>query len=187
MEASGAERLIDAEEFQRLPDEPGYRLELVRGKVVRSPGPGPRHGQVATNVVLIVGGFVRQNDLGNLLSGGTSYVIERSPDTVRGPDVSFIARGRVSGDRLPDSYLERSPDLAIEILSPSNRPSELRQRMADLFRGGCREVWVLDPRRERVTVYDGLDSSVTIGVDEDLTSSLLPGFRCRVGEFFRSD
>jgi Uma2 family endonuclease len=138
-------------------------------------------------VVLIVGPFVRQHRPGKLLTGGTSYVLERGPDTVRGPDISFIARDRLPKHGLPDSYLEFGPDLAIEIIAPSHRQGQLRERMADLFGGGCREVWVLDPQRERVTVHRRDGGQVILGDDGELVSELLPGFRCRVGEFFRSD
>lgn len=180
--------LLTAEEFQELADEPGYRLELVRGMVVRSPGPGARHGEVQTNLVYLLGGFVKQRGLGKVLSGGSSYILERGPDTVRGPDISFIPRERLPAGRLTDSYLEGAPALAIEIeiLSPSNRPGELRERLDDFFRAGCHEVWVLDSRRQRVTVHwpDGMQT-VLRAVDA-LTSPLLPGFRCRVAELFES-
>jgi Uma2 family endonuclease len=187
MNRDRARQTITAEHFQRLPDEPGYRLELVRGMVVRSPGPGARHGKVDGNVVSILVPFVRRQRLGDVFSGGTSYILERRPDTVRGPDISFVSRDRLPQDRLPDSYLEQAPDLAIEILSPSNRPGQLRQRMTDLFRGGCREVWVLDPTRETVTIHRPEAMETVLEANSELESPLLPGFRVRVTEFFRSD
>lgn len=181
-----AAKAISAEAFQRLAGEPGYRLELVRGMIVRSPGPGLRHGQIEANVVLALGDFIRRHGLGALLCGGASYVLGRRPDTVRGPDVSFISDERMRRDRLPDSYLDGSPDLAIEILSPSNRASEMQEKIADLFRGGCREVWLLDPKVEEVRVFRDADSARTLGAGAQLTTDLLPGFRCHAGDFFRA-
>lgn len=185
MRTDEAAKTLTAEEFQKLPDEPGYQMELVRGMIVRSPGPGFMHGQVEANVVVVLSNFVRRKRLGNVLCGDASYVVERGPDTVRGPDVSFVRAGRFPGQRYPAGYPEGSPDLAIEILSPSNRLGEVRQRMEDLFRGGCREFWILDPRRRTVTMRTRDGSEAVFGPDDELTSPLLPGFRCRVREFYR--
>lgn len=187
MKTDEAVKTLTAEAFQKLPDQAGYRTELVRGMVVRSPGPGFMHGQVETNVVLVVGDFVRRKRLGHVLCGAASHVVERGPDTVRGPDVSFVRAGRFPGRRYPVGYPEGGPDLAIEILSPSNGPGEVRERMEDLFRGGCREFWILDPRRRTVTVRIPDGSEAVLGPDAEVTSPLLPGFRCHIREFYRFD
>ncbi|MBI4545757.1 MAG: Uma2 family endonuclease [Gemmatimonadetes bacterium] len=177
-------RRMTLEEFRRLPKEDGYRSELVRGRVVRSPGPGGRHGEVEANVVYLLKELVRRTGAGKVLSGGASYVLERRPDTVRGPDVSFLSRERVPAAGLPESWPDHAPDLAVEILSPSNRPGEIRERLTDFFRAGCREAWLLSPRRRTVAVHRSLDDVRVLSADAELTSALLPGFRCRVWEFF---
>lgn len=187
MRTDKATKTLSAEEYQKLPDEPGYRTELVRGMVVRTPRPGFRHGKVEVNVVLVLGAFVRRKRLGDLLCGDAGHIIERDPDTVRGPDISFVRAGRFPGRRYPVGFPEGSPDLAIEILSPSNRPGEVRERMEDLFRGGCREFWTLDPRRRTVTVRTPGASEAVLGSDDELMSPLLPGFHCHVREFYRYD
>lgn len=187
MSTDEATKTLTAEEFQKLPDEGSYRMELVRGMVVRSPGPGFMHGKVEVNVVLVLGEFVRRHRLGDVLCGDASYVVERGPDTVRGPDVSFVRAGRFPGRRYPVGYPEGGPDLAIEILSPSNRPGEVRERMEDLLRGGCREFWVLDPRRRTVTVRTPDGPEAILSPDDELTTPLLPGFRCQVRDFYRYD
>jgi Uma2 family endonuclease len=177
-------RPLTAEEFQALPDEPGYRLELVRGMVVRSPGPGARHGEVEANVVALLHPWIRRHRLGRLLSGGGSYILQRNPDTVRGPDVSFLPRGSVPPGALRDSYLDGAPALAIEILSPSNRAGEIRARLTEFFHSGCREAWLIDPRRRVIEVHRAEGRTLGLGAGDTLQTPLLPGWRCGVAEIF---
>src|SRR5688572_30080418 len=178
-------RLLTAAEFALLPNEDGYRHELVRGHVVRSPGPGGRHGEVEAHLVWVLKDYLLGHPVGRLLSGGASYVLERGPDTVRGPDISFISEERVRGDRLPDTWPDYAPDLAIEILSPSNRPRQMAERRDDLFRAGCREVWILAPRWTTVTIHRADGSHDELHATDVLTSDMLPGFRCVVASLFR--
>ena len=78
------------------------------------------------------------------MRGEAGYVLARNPDTVRGPDLSFIARERLVG--FDDSrFFEGAPDLAVEILSPSNRPGEVRAKAPEYLAAGARLVWVVDP------------------------------------------
>ena len=179
------QELLTAAEFARLPNEDGYRHELVRGRVVRSPGPGGRHGEVEAHLVWVLKDYLQRHPVGRLLSGGASYVLERGPDTVRGPDISFISEERVRGDRLPDTWPDYAPDLAIEILSPSNRPRQMAERREDLFRAGCREVWIVAPRKTTVSIYRADGSQVELRATDVLTSDLLPRFRCTVTSLFR--
>lgn len=129
---------------------------------------------------------MRTRGLGRVLSGGSAYVLERGPDTVRGPDISFVARDRFPAGRLPSVYLDGAPDLAIEILSPSNRPAEMRERVMAFLAAGSREIWLVDPREQQVRVH-GADGSIDVLESTDvLTSDLLPGFRCPVADIFAS-
>ena len=109
-------------------------------------------------------------------------MVRRDPDTVRGPDVSFVSSGRL--DRVPVGFIPFAPDLAIEILSPEDRPSEIGERIADYLAGGA-HVWVVDPARRSVTIHRtdrAPDVRREPGSLED--SAVLPGFRCAVEEVF---
>jgi Uma2 family endonuclease len=176
---------MTAAEFARLPNEDGYRHELVRGRIVRSPGPGGMHGEVEAHLVWVLKQYLQRYPVGRLLSGGASYVLERGPDTVRGPDISFISEERVRGDRLPETWPDYAPDLVIEILSPSNRPRQMAERRADLFRAGCREIWILAPRRTTVTIHRADGTEIELRAADVVTSDLLPGFRSPVAALFR--
>jgi Uma2 family endonuclease len=162
-----------------LPDK---RTELVRGVlVVREPA-GYRHGFLTAQLAKRLMDHVDARALGAVVVNDTGFWLERGPDTVRGPDVAFIAR-----ERAPDpdfvKYPELAPDLVVEILSPGDRPGEVLAKVSDWLNAGCRLVWVVDPQRRQARVYraDGSESLVPdAGVLEG--EDVVPGFTCRLGE-----
>ncbi len=166
-----AEQLVDV-------SIPGKRVELVRGAlVVREPA-GLRQGRVVASLSRRLMDHVEANGLGQVYAGDTGFTLARSPDTVRAPDIAFIRRDRVP-DPEPVGYPDLAPDLAVEVLSPSNRPGEMLAKVADWLSGGTSLVWVIDPERRQAHVYrqDGTEAVVP---ESDALSGedLLPGFRC---------
>lgn len=114
----------------------------------------------------------------------TGFRIARYPDTVRGPDVAFVARDRAS--RIPErGYADLAPDLVAEILSPGDAAADVLAKVADWLAAGTRLVWLVDPERSLVHVYRP-DGSLTVLRKEDSLDgeSVLPGFRCPVGSIF---
>jgi Uma2 family endonuclease len=125
---------------------------------------------------------VDQNALGVVLATDAGYILRRAPDTVRAPDASFISRHRIPHPR-PRSFAEMAPDLAVEILSPSNRPAEVEARVRDLFRAGTRLVWILDPERESGSVLRPGAEPRGLSADDFLDGEdVIPGFRCALRE-----
>lgn len=164
---------ISLEEFEKLPED-GYRHELSNGILVREPRPGARHGRVLMNVARQLDSFVRAHDLGVVLVE-SGFVLQREPNTVRGPDISFIAKKRLP-DGLPTGFVPFAPDLAIEILSPSNAASEIERKVIEYLDAGAAMVWLIDPETRSVRSYRGHEA-VLIRQDGALTGdALLPGF-----------
>jgi Uma2 family endonuclease len=152
------------------------RTELVRGRlVVREPA-GFARGVVASRINERVATFVRTHSLGLVVAAETGFTLERRPDTVRAPDVGFVDRDRVP-DPLPRGYAEFAPDLAVEVLSPHDRPGEVLAKIADWLRAGTRLVWIVDPVRRTARVYRA-DGSETFVADSALLDGedVLPGF-----------
>src|SRR5687767_8655533 len=115
------EKLVTAAELEQMPD--GEEYELVRGRLVPVSPAGDRHGHAAVILAARLHDHVRAHRLGRVRAE-TGFVLSRGPDTVRGPDVSFVAAGRPAGDRSRNGFADGAPDLAIEIISPSNtRPA----------------------------------------------------------------
>ena len=173
--------LLTAAELLALPDD-DYRYELVRGKLIRMPPPGWRHGRAVVRVASRLDRFVDEKQLGIVLAE-SGYHLEWEPDTVRAPDVSFISAARLPPSEFPHTYPTLAPDLAVEVLSPSERPGARREKMRDYFAAGTRLVWEIDPAQRTITVYRSTHDGTTLAATDEVTGAeVLPGFVCRVGE-----
>ena len=166
---------MTAEEMlrSRLPNK---RTELVRGVlVVREPA-GYHHGDVAARLLVAIANHVNANGLGRVFAAETGFRLTRNPDTVRAPDVAYISTARLP-DPPPRGFAELAPDLAVEVLSPDDRPGEVLAKVGDWLNAGARVVWVVDPVRVIARVYRA-DGSESI-VDEAGAlqgEDVLPGF-----------
>jgi Uma2 family endonuclease len=133
-----------------------------------------------------LGEHVERLGLGTVLVEA-GYVLRRAPDTVRGPDVSFVSLDPLAPDRIPEHFIPGAPDLAVEILSPSSRWSEVEEKIADYFAGGARLVWVVDPGERRVIVRYPDRPPGIIAADGILDGNeVVPGFALAVAELFGS-
>lgn len=142
-----------ATDLANLPDD-SYRHELTAGVIVAEPLPSHRHDRVRKRLEHLLEAFVRSRNSGEVF-GEAGYLLAKNPDTVRGPDLSFVSRERLQ--EFDDArFFPGAPDLAVEILSPSNRPGEMHAKVADYLAAGTRLVWVVDAERKTVTAYKEL-------------------------------
>jgi Uma2 family endonuclease len=178
-------QLVTAEELWEMPEVPGKRFELVRGELVEMPGAGGVHGLLVRLLLRILDPFVVAHDLGEVFADGVGYIIHRHPDVVRIPDVSFIARARIPEGGIPESYIPFAPDLAVEIVSPTDRAEDVYGKVREYLEAGTRMVWVAWPRYRSVVVYTPNANPRELGPDDELDGGeVLPGFRVRVSELF---
>lgn len=174
--------LHTAEELERLPKE--ERCELVDGVLVPMDLPGFEHGAIALRAGTLLDGHVRPNRLGYVVVEA-GFILRRGPDTVRFPDLAFVRADRIPPGRLPRSFPELAPDLAIEIVSPSDRPGEIQARIRDLLEAGVRLIWFIYPQTHTVTVVRSLQERVELGSEDILDGEdVVRGFSCRVAELF---
>ena len=120
-----------------------------------------------------------------VFSQDTGFKIASRPDTVRAPDMAFIARERLHD--IPDrGYAELAPDLLAEIVSPDDRPGELLAKVADWLQAGTRLVWVIGPARRSARVYRSDGSESMLSESDALDGEdVLPGFTCRLADLLR--
>jgi Uma2 family endonuclease len=176
--------LMTAEQFAQRAD-PAHPEELVRGRIVPMPMPKPRHGEICSKAVRLLGNWVEDHDLGRVLSNDTGVITERGPDTVRGADISFYSYARVPKGPLPDRYLDTPPELIIEVFSPSDRWPKVLAKVAEYLDAGTTLVIVLDDQRRLAHLYRADGTTRLLGADDELTiPDLLGDFRVRVGRFF---
>ena len=166
-----------AEDLLRF-HEPGKTAELVRGTLIVREPPGTGHGVIAARLLYRVMAYVEQHELGVVIAQDTGFRIARDPDTVRAPDVAFVARERLN--QIPAAgYAELAPDWVAEILSPGERPGEVLEKVGQWLSGGVRLLWVLDPDRRHARVYRADGSISMIGPDDELDGEdVIPDFRC---------
>jgi Uma2 family endonuclease len=177
------ERLVTAEEFARIPND-DYHYELVEGRVIRVSPPGSRHAVLITRIAMLLGQHSEANHLGAVMAIG-GFKIATDPDTVREPDIAFVRQSRIPETGIPEGYWPGPPDLAVEIRSPGDRPSEIRAKVGDYLARGVRLVWVVDPQKKAVTTHAPESSAVTLGVDDILDAGdVVPGFTCPVRRLF---
>jgi Uma2 family endonuclease len=183
--ASATVKLMTAEEFLHMdPPADGSKVELIRGELVTVCRPGFEHGLLQLRVGMVLDHHGRTTKHGRAVVE-TGVVTERGPDTVRGPDVSYWSAERLPLDQRPKGYPDKAPDLCVEVLSPSNRPGQIRDKMREYFERDVRMVWVVDPEDRTITIYRSLDEGRVLHENATLTvEDVLPGFSCKVAELF---
>lgn len=175
--------LMTAEELLRLRLQ-DKRTELIRGRlVVRDPG-GARHGAVANRIAYRITAHVEAHDLGRVYAAETGFKIESAPDTVRAPDVAFIAKHRLLAVE-PRGYPGWAPDLAVEVLAHDDHAAETLEKVAQWRKAGVRLVWVVDSEQRTGRAYRVDGSETLLGLNDALDGEeVLPGFRCPLADLF---
>ena len=151
--------------FEQLPDD-GMHHEVIQGELITLPPPKPKHSNVASNafVALLA---LKERGLGKV-HAEAGYKLSEDPPTWIQPDVSFIRADRVRATE-PDGYYTGAPDLAIEIVSPSESARDLDRKIEALLTAGGQQVWVVYPDSRRVRVFLSDRTSYNRGIDDTLS------------------
>jgi Uma2 family endonuclease len=183
--AEAVEASISLEEFERLPEEPGYRVELVRGRTVREPRPSAEHTWLASELFWRIESHAREHGLGRTLFDA-GFLLEDDPPTIRIPDIAFLAQPGSMEER-PEGLWTVAPDLAVEIVSRLNTASEIQGKVLEYLASGTRLVWVVEPATRSVTSYRSRKDVEVLTEGDDLDDGdVLPGFLLRIVDLFAS-
>jgi len=146
--------------------------------------PNPRHNLVTINVQSILRDFVRARSLGKVFPSDTGYLLARDPDVLRGPDASYVRADRLKDIDL-DQHIPGAPDLAVEVVSPSDSAQDLNKKVKQYLNAGCQVVWVVYPLTREVEVFEAGGSMRRLTEEDSLEApDLLPGFRHPVRGLF---
>ena len=170
---------MTVEEFMNIDDEPN-RHQLIKGELLTMTPPKPLHGRAVANLTMLLLQHVKANQLGVVYTE-SGYHLEHDPDTVLGPDISFVSAEHVQSD---EHYYSGPPDLAVEVLSPGDREGYVERKLAVWLETGTRSVWLVNPRRRTVEVISSLDNRRKLPETDELVDDTVPGFRVKVSEIF---
>ena len=179
-----ASGLLTADDLLRLCAD-GVRGELIRGVLSETMPTGREHGQIAVRLAAKLHNFVEPRRLGVLTASDSGVQLEHGPDTVREPDVAFFSAEKSPPDERVTGYAQVAPDLAVEIVSPSDRLPAVNDKALMWLRYGVRLVWVVRPDERRVDVHREGHAVATLTGNDALDGlDVLPGFSCPVREIF---
>ena len=174
---------VTAEDLLQLPND-GYRYELFRGELRQMPLFSEVQGLLVMRFGSRLARFVKENRLGKVYAAGTGFRLAKNPDTVRAPAVSFVSRESLERQPPVKGYREGAPDLAVEVVSPNDRPAEVAEKVYKWLFYGAKEVWVLEADQHTLTVYRPDEMFTALREGDTLTSPLFPGWELPLSDIF---
>ncbi|MCY4661295.1 MAG: Uma2 family endonuclease [Acidobacteria bacterium] len=171
---------MTANELLRLPDDE-CRYALVRGELHRMTPAGFNHGAIVMRLGAPLAQHVSRHRLGVVCGAETGFVLRRRPDTVLAPDLSFVRRERIPASGEPVAFWDGAPDLAVEVVSPSDTRVQVAEKVAAWLGAGARLVWVVHPGQGSVAVHVPDAAPRRLASNDTLDGApLLPDFRLPV-------
>lgn len=172
------------EDMLALPDD-GHRYDLIRGEIIKLAPATGEHGAIAGELARLIGNVARPERRGRVYTAETGFILGRDPDVLLCPDVSYVQASRLGPLEEQRQFLDQAPDLAVEVLSPSESLRSIREKVSAYLDGGTQAVWVVDPVRRSLSVYMA-DGSFEILSEADVLDGgeVLPGFSVPVAEIF---
>ena len=175
---------VTVEELLNMPDD-GFRYELVRGELRKMSPAGQLHGEYAMAIGAPMAVHVKQNGLGKVYAAETGFRLATDPDHVRAPDAAFISNERLEDVGESHGFVSGAPNVAIEVISPSDRYTDVEEKVADWLDAGTLAVILVDPRRRVVKVHRSSTDIAMLTVEDTLAiDDIVPRWQMPVGEIF---
>lgn len=165
-----------------LAHAPEREYEIINGIPEEKEMAGARHGGVTARLLIEMGIHVKLHKLGGLYTPDTTFQIGANE---RLPDISFVAKERIPVEGEPEGLWTIAPDLAVEVISPNDLYDKVQAKVRAYFAAGVREVWLVAPEFQTVTIYHSPTQTTILAEEDELTSEILPGFRCLLRDIFQ--
>jgi Uma2 family endonuclease len=177
-------KVTTAEDLLRMPDD-GLRRELIRGEVKTMAPAGHQHGRIAQRIAGLLWHHVTTHQLGEVYAAETGFKLASNPDHVRAPDCAFVRRERVVAVGEVEGFWPGAPDLAIEVVLPSDSFADVEEKVFDWLDAGTRAVVVVNPKKRSVTLYRSVSDVRVLGEKESLSvEDVVPGWSLPVRDLF---
>jgi Uma2 family endonuclease len=175
---------VTADQLYQIPDD-GFRYELVRGELRKMTPSGFNHGKVVANLTGPLTTYVKAHRLGVVCGAETGFKIGCDPDTVLAPDVAFVRKERLQEVEDTERFWPGTPDLAVEVLSPSDTAYDVEEKVTTWLAAGAAMVWLVNPKQHTIHIYRSNKPVQTLLPEDVLEGSdVIPGFRLSVTELF---
>lgn len=176
-------KLVTADELFAMGKE--AHVELIKGELHDVSPSGPESSMIAVFLVETIGPFVRSRKLGIVTDSQGGYVLSRNPDTVVSPVLAVVRRHRIPDGHDFTRFFPKPPDIAIEVVSPTDRAADILGKVAMYAAAEVPLVWVVYPRQRAVTVHVLGEPPRTFNEGETLDGGdVLPGFSVAVSDIF---
>lgn len=178
-------KTMTAVDLYNMPDHGGHH-ELVKGELIPMSPASTLHGDIAMRLGSHMWNYATENNLGKVFAAETGFILAQNPDTVRAPDVAFVAKERIPEEGVPETgFWAIAPDLVAEVVSPNDRQSEVQDKVTDYLASGVRLVWIVDPQTKTVMVYQHPQQVQLLLASDALNGGdVLPGFELPLAKLF---
>jgi Uma2 family endonuclease len=170
------------EELESLPKD-GHKYELLEGDLIMSPVYA-NHGKICMRIGSMLLQFAQSHKLGEIYDSSTGFRL--TEDLLLSPDVSFVSKTRLKEIEVrPDKFLAGAPDWVVEVLSPSDRMTQINRKLEHYFEHGAKLAWLVNLPKQQVHIYTADSIESLTDLDDVLTGgAVLPGFKCKLRKIF---
>lgn len=174
---------VTVEQLWRLSTQE-TKYELINGELVEMSLPGGMHGSISVEIASLLRNFIKAKGKG-IVMVETGYRLAANPDTVRSPDISFLAAHKIPAGGIPEGYIDGPPDLAVEVVSPNDTAAKIQEKVQDYLAHGVQLVWVIYPQQRQVVAHYPNGTAKTLQAADTLSGeTVLAEFSCQVGDIF---
>lgn len=176
-------KIYTVEDLENLSNEDGAKYELYDGELTLMPPSQRNATELGVEIASLLRNFTRGKGFGYIAGADGGYILSREPDTFVSPDGSFISKER-AGERKSTGYYPVAPDLAVEVISPSDRAADIRRKIDLYLQHGTRLIWVVYPQTRTIEVHTSIGSRNLTVEDALEGGEVLPGFNASIRDIF---
>jgi len=158
------------------------QIEIVNGKEIIKEMASAKHSGVGTRLIIKLGVFLESHPIGRVYGADATFTIGEND---RMPDVSFVSIDKIPADGEPLKKWSFAPDLAVEVISPTDIYLEVAEKTHEYFEAGVRQVWLINSKFDNVTIYySPTKTKILTSQDELICEEILPDFRLKLSDIF---